>query len=186
VIRPATPADATSLGAMHAASWAESYRGLMPEGLMAEMTDAGRRGAAWAAIIAKPLLPGGILVAEDAGAIVGFVSVCLARDPALAAAGEVSGLYLLRQAQGRGTATALLHAGFAVLRGAGLGDAGAWCVVGNAPAERFYAARGAVPGPRRLERRGTHAFEEIGWVWRDIRAAVAPPSPTLPHGARRE
>ena len=70
---------------------------------------------------------------------------------------------------------ALLAAGFAVLRAAGHGDAGAWAVAGNAPAERFYAARGAVPGPRRVERRGPHALEETGWIW-----AAIPPARDLP------
>jgi GNAT superfamily N-acetyltransferase len=173
VIRPAGPEDAAALGAMHAACWAEAYpplveAGRLPRGLFEEMTDPARRAAAWARILAAPLMPGGTLLMGEAGAILGFVSVGPARDPALGTGGEVTGLYLLRRAQGRGVATALLAAGFAVLRGAGHRDAGAWAVEGNAPAERFYAARGAVPGPRRVEHRGAHALRETGWIWRDM------------------
>jgi GNAT superfamily N-acetyltransferase len=190
VIRAATAADAMALGAMHAQAWQETYPGLVPDAFLALMTDPARRAASWAAIIAAPLLAGGVLVAEDGAGIAGFVSVCRARDAALTTGGEVSGIYLLRRAQGRGLATALLHAGFAVLRGAGLGDAGAWCLVGNAPAERFYAARGAVAGPRRTDRRGEFAFEEIGWVWRRIAetdSTVADaPTPPLPRTRGRE
>jgi GNAT superfamily N-acetyltransferase len=190
VIRPATPADAAALGAMHAQAWKETYPGLVPDEFLALMTDPARRGASWAAIIAAPLLPDGVLIAEDGDGIAGFVSVCPARDAALTTAGEVSGIYLLRRAQGRGIATALLHAGFSVLRGAGLGDAAAWCLLGNKAAERFYAARGAVPGPRRTDRRGEFAFEEIGWVWADIRAdatariLAAQPSPAGGGGSK--
>jgi GNAT superfamily N-acetyltransferase len=179
VIRAATADDAMALGAMHAQAWRETYPGLVPDDFLALMTDPARRGASWAAIIAAPLLPGGVLLAEDGEGIAGFVSVCPARDAALTTAGEVSGIYLLKRAQGRGIATALLRAGFSVLRGAGLGDAGAWCLEGNKPAERFYAARGAVAGPRRIDRRGEFAFEEIGWVWRSI-AATRPPIPMPP------
>ncbi len=172
MIRAATPADAAALGAMHAAAWAEAYpplvaAGLLPQALFAELTDPARRAASWAAILAAPLLPGGILLAEAPG-VVGFVSVTPARDAALGTAGEVTGLYLRRRVQGRGLATALLAAGFGVLRGAGFGDAGAWCLTGNAPAERFYAARGAAPGPSRTEWRGPHALRETGWVWRSL------------------
>jgi GNAT superfamily N-acetyltransferase len=173
MIRPARAADAPALGAMHAAAWAEAYpplvaSGRLPAALFAEMTDPERRAAAWSRNLAAPLLTGGILLAEAAGEVVGFASVAPARDRALGTGGELTGLYLLRRAQGRGIATALLAAGFAVLREAGHRDAGAWCVTGNGPAERFYAARGALPGPRRVEHRGPHALEETGWIWRDL------------------
>jgi GNAT superfamily N-acetyltransferase len=176
VIRAATPADAAALGAMHAACWAEAYpplvaAGLLPRGLFAAMTDPARRAASWATILAEPALPGGTLLWEE-GTLLGFVSVARARDGALGTAGEVTGLYLRRAAQGRGVATALLAAGFGVLRAAGCADAGAWCATGNAPAERFYAARGAVAGPRRVEHRGPHAIAETGWVWRSLSQAA--------------
>ncbi|MGG5822399.1 N-acetyltransferase family protein [Falsiroseomonas sp. HW251] len=172
-LRAALPEDAAALGAMHAASWAEAYpplveAGLIAPGLFEAMTDPARRGAAWAGILARPGLPGGVIMAEEDGEIIGFASVARTRDPALGTQGELTGLYLLRRAQGRGIATALLGAGFAALRQAGLTDAGAWAVEGNLPAERFYAARGAVPGPRRVEHRGPHALAETGWTWKDL------------------
>jgi GNAT superfamily N-acetyltransferase len=165
VIRPARPGDAAALGAMHAASWAETYAGLLPAALVAEMSDPVRRAAAWAAMLAASRLPDGTWVAEEAGKILGFVDACPSRDPALGTAGEIAGLYLLKAAQGRGLATALLQAGFGALRAAGYRDAGAWAMVGNTPAERFYAARGARPGPRRIEHRGAYAFPQTGWIW---------------------
>lgn len=67
-----------------------------------------------------------------------------------------------------------LAAGFGVPRAAELGDAGAWCVTGNAPAERFHAARGAVAGPRRIGHRGPHAIAETGWIWRALSQAARP------------
>jgi GNAT superfamily N-acetyltransferase len=164
-IRPAVPSDAPALGTMHATAWAETYPGLVPAALLAEMADPLRRGAAWMRNLASPMLPGGVLLAEEAGALLGFVSVARARAAELGTEGELTGLYLLRRAQGRGIATALLAAGFAVLRGHGLRSAGAWALVGNRPAERFYAARGAVPGPVRVERHGDHAIRETGWIW---------------------
>jgi GNAT superfamily N-acetyltransferase len=173
MIRPARPEDAPALGAMHAASWAETYpdlvaAGRVPAGLLAEMSDPARRQAAWRGILVAPLLPGGVLLAEEAGTLLGFVSVGPARDPALGTGGELTGLYLLRRAQGRGLGTALLAAGFAVLRAAGHSGAGAWAVEGNGPAERFYAARGARRGPRRTEWRGPHAIVETGWIWPEL------------------
>lgn len=164
LIRAATPADAPAIGEMHAQAWAETYPGLVPAELLAEMTDPARRRAAWARNLAAPLLPGGTFVAAE-GAVLGFISVCAARDAALGAAGEVSGLYVLRRAQRHGIATRLLLAGFARLRAAGFADAGAWVLAANAPARAFYVATGAQPGTRQTGWRGEHAIDEIAHVW---------------------
>jgi GNAT superfamily N-acetyltransferase len=168
VIRPATPEDAAAIGDMHAQAWTETYPGLVPDALLVEMTDRVRRRAAWAHNLAQPLLPGGTLVAEEAGAILGFVSVCAARDAALGAPGEVAGLYLLRRAQGRGLGRALLAAGAALLRAEGHGSAGAWALDTNARAQGFYAATGAVAGTRQVGWHGDVAVAETAWVWPDL------------------
>jgi len=172
VIRLATRADAPAIGEMHALSWTETYRGLAPPDLYAEMSDPSRRRAAWAKILAEPLLPEAVFVAEEAGAVLGFVSVCRARDAALGAEGEVSGLYLLRRAQRRGIGAALLRRGAARLVEAGCGSAGAWALDANAGAGAFYAAMGAVPGTRQTGYHGPHALQETAWVWPDLRALV--------------
>ncbi len=168
--RPARPVDAAAIGTMHALSWAETYPGLVPEALLAEMSDPVRRQAAWARILAAPALPDGIWLAEEAGGVVGFVSAGPARDPALGAEGEVTGLYVLRRAQGRGLGQALLGQALAVLRGAGFRSAGAWALDSNEPARRFYAACGAVPGTQRAEHRWAHLLPETAWVWADLHA----------------
>jgi GNAT superfamily N-acetyltransferase len=169
VIRAATPDDAAAIGSMHAQAWVETYPGLVPDALFTEMTDAARRRAAWAHNLARPLLPGGTLVAEEAGDILGFIAVCAARDPALGASGEVAGLYLLRRAQGRGLGRALLAAGAALLRDAGHGSAGAWALDSNVRAQGFYAATGAVAGTRQVGWHGEVAIPETAWVWPDLR-----------------
>lgn len=181
MIRPATRADAPAIGEMHARAWAETYPGLVPAALFAEMTDPARRRAAWARNLAEPLLAGGTLVAEEAGAIIGFISVCRARDAALGTAGEVSGLYLLRRTQRRGIGRALLAAGATRLLAEGIADAAAWVLDANHQARAFYAATGAVPG---ISQTGYHretAVSETAYVWRDL-ATLLPardPSATL-------
>lgn len=156
------------MGEMHARSWAETYEGIAPAGLFAEMSDPARRRAAWARNLAEPLLEGGTFLAEEAGEVVGFVSVCAVRDPALGAEGEVAGLYLLRRVQRRGLGTVLLRRGAARLAEAGCRSAGAWALDANRPAGAFYAASGAVAGVSRVEHRGPDALPETAWVWSDI------------------
>jgi GNAT superfamily N-acetyltransferase len=166
-IRLATPADAPAIGEMHARSWAETYHGVAPPDLVAEMSDPARRRTAWARNLAEPLLPDGTLLAEEGEEVVGFVSVCAAREVELGAEGEVAGLYLLRRAQRRGIGTALLRRGAARLAKEGHRSAGAWALDANAPASAFYAATGAVRGASRVEHRGRDALPETAWIWRD-------------------
>jgi L-amino acid N-acyltransferase YncA len=174
VIRPATRADAPAIGEMHARSWTETYPGLVPAALFEEMADPARRRAAWARNLAEPLLEGGTLVAEEAGAILGFVSVCPAREPALGTRGEVSGLYLLRQAQRRGIGLALLRAGASRLMAEGVTDAAAWVLDANHQARAFYVATGAIPGASDTGFHSGHAISETAYVWRDL--ATLPPA----------
>jgi GNAT superfamily N-acetyltransferase len=169
VIRTATPADAAAIGTMHAQAWAETYPGLVPQALFEEMTDAERRRAAWAHNLARPLMPGGTLVAEQDGAILGFVSVCAARDAALGASGEIAGLYLLQAAQGRGLGRTLLAVGAALLRSQGHGSAGAWALDANLRAQGFYAATGAMAGTRQVGWHGDVPVAETAWVWPELR-----------------
>ncbi|NKC32319.1 GNAT family N-acetyltransferase [Falsiroseomonas selenitidurans] len=173
MIRPATAADAPAIGSMHAQAWQETYPGLVPPALLTEMTDPDRRRAAWARTLAAPLLPGGILVLEQDGAVRGFIAVCAARDAALGASGEVSGLYLLRAAQGRGLGRALLAAGATVLLQAGHDSAGAWALDANTRAAGFYAATGAIAGTRQTGWHGPVALEETAWVWPDLRGVTS-------------
>lgn len=172
MIRAATRADAAALGEMHAQAWAETYPGLVPDDLFAEMTDPARRRAAWARNLAEPPLPGGVLLAMEGPAILGFIAVCRARDPGLGTQGEVSGLYLLQRAQRRGIGRALLAEGAALLLAAGCADGGAWALDANAPARAFYAATGAIEGRRQIGHRGPFSMPETAFVWGDLRALL--------------
>ena len=171
-IRPASRTDAPAIGTMHAQAWTETYRGLVPDALFAEMSDPALRRAAWARNLVQPLLPEGTFLAEDEHGVAGFVTVCAAREASLGAAGEVAGLYLLRRAQRRGIGTALLRQGAARLLAAGHASAGAWVLDANAPARAFYVATGARPGTSQVGYHGQVAIEETAHVWPDLHALV--------------
>jgi hypothetical protein len=52
-IRIATPEDARALGAMHIASWHETYTGLLPDKMLSALS-VESRAAAWAKIMREP------------------------------------------------------------------------------------------------------------------------------------
>src|SRR6185369_4873639 len=89
MLRKATQTDAANIGALHVTSWRETYRGLLPSKMLAELSvDA--RTAMWTNILGKPEDFGcaSIFVAEAGGHTVGF-GACgeNRRDKALSDAG---------------------------------------------------------------------------------------------------
>ncbi|MGH1570721.1 GNAT family N-acetyltransferase [Methylobacterium sp. P31] len=105
-VRRARPEDAAAITAIHVTAWHETYTGLLPPEMIAALTLEVRL-AWWAQILSSPApSPGGATyLAEVGGEAVGFGACNAQRSDALAAAGfggEISGLYVLRIAQGRG------------------------------------------------------------------------------------
>ena len=133
------PADAAALAALHVASWAETYAGLLPVTEIARYGPAFRQ-AQWARALTG--CAGRIVWVKDAG----FAMMGPQRDEALTTEwpDELYALYFLRRFQGRGPGRALLDA----VRG---GPFTATVVAGNTRAEGFYAAAGGVALARRVD-----------------------------------
>ena len=85
IVRPATVEDAEALAEVHVASWREAYRGLVPQDHL-DRLDVARRRDGWRRWIEQARPPAVTLVAhEDAGDLLGFVSLAPCRDPDAAA-----------------------------------------------------------------------------------------------------
>ncbi len=126
-IRPQTAADGDGKGYVHYQSWQETYQGLIDPGYLSRMQ------LTRCQEIARKY-PQNTLVAELDGKIVGFVCYMPSReDPSL---GEISALYVLKEAQGLGIGRKLLNAALEKLSHY---DAVAlWVLKGNGHAFRFY------------------------------------------------
>src|ERR1700760_3993479 len=169
-VRRARPEDAPAIAAIHVTAWHETYTGLLPAEMISALTVEVRL-AWWARLLSAPAAtPGGAAyLAEVAGAGVGFGTCNAQRADDLAAAGfdgEISGLYVLRAAQGRGVGRALMAAMAAKLRKAGHGAAGAWVLQTNAPACRFYESLGGTVIDGAV--RGHGRLVEIAYGWGDL------------------
>jgi L-amino acid N-acyltransferase YncA len=142
-IRPAQAADTEAIAHVHVASWRSTYRGLVPDAYLA-MLDEAERVPMWRAAAANPGVH--LLVAEQAGVIVGFACAGALRAPlenqAEAFDAELYAIYLLNEAQGHGIGTALLSAISHRLLAAGFTSMAVWVLAANASA-RFYQKTGA-------------------------------------------
>lgn len=167
-VRPAVPADAPALAHVHVTSWRETYAGLMPEDFLTRMTgDAARerRTANWAAATSDPMQV--VLVAEERGEVVAFVSGGPARDhPGVDA--ELYALYALKVAQGQGLGRTLTAALARELNARGFRALALWVLDTN-PARGWYARRGGrEDGGKTVPLPGGGELREVRLVWDDL------------------
>jgi ribosomal protein S18 acetylase RimI-like enzyme len=138
-VRRATASDAPAIGRVHVRAWQAAYRGQMPE----EYLDGLRpedRTAYWEAVLAREDLRGVVLVAEQAGEVVGFAAAGPSRDPE--GAGELYAINLDPGHWGTGAGRALLEAAQEELARLGFAESVLWVLPGNTRARRFYEAAG--------------------------------------------
>jgi ribosomal protein S18 acetylase RimI-like enzyme len=140
-IRRADADDAEQIAAIHVQSWQAAYVGLLPQATL-DALDAAARVPHWRAEIEASDWPRrGIFVAEDDG-LLGFASLCACRAdvPDAASIGELSSVYLLPQAWGRGVGRALITRTLETLSTARYESAMLWVLQDNTRAIAFYEA----------------------------------------------
>lgn len=171
-LRKAIPADAAALGALHVASWHETYTGLIPSEMLAGLSVDGR-SAMWSKILDAPGEFGcvAIIVAEDAGCVIGFGSCGQQRDETIASkgfSGEFSAIYVLRSHQGRGIGRSIMAAMAKDLSAAGHMAACLWVLRQNAPARAFYERLGGVIVGEKIDERPNATLIEDAYGYHDL------------------
>jgi GNAT superfamily N-acetyltransferase len=153
-VRDAGPADARAVAQVHVASWRSAYAGLLPEAVLGGLS-VDHRAARWGRLLDRSG-PDRVLVAEQAGRIVGFASVGPTRDRDLGPeTGQVGTLYVEPGIWGTGVGRSVLDAGLERLATAGYHRAVLWMLSTNERAAAFYRHRGWVADGRlRLQQFG--------------------------------
>ena len=137
-IRPAGVEDAPGIAEVHVASWRWAYAEVFPpdvlEGLGVE-----DRERMWRDVVPR----GGVVVAEEAGRIVGFASIGPVVDgDARERTSELFAIYVAPHATGTGLGRSLLEHATEVMRMSGSRRAILWVLGANASARGFYEAAG--------------------------------------------
>ncbi|WP_424950594.1 N-acetyltransferase family protein [Deinococcus sp.] len=174
-LRPATPADAPGLAAMHVAGWAETYRGLMPTTFLAQMTSPAmheRRAAHWERTLAERLET--VTVAEQGGRVVAFTGAGATRPHTVIPGdydAELYTLYALKRVHGLGLGRALLRASAAALHAQGYAGLALWVLDVN-PSRAFYTHLGGAELGRKTEEVPGGVLTEVALGWRDLRVLL--------------
>lgn len=159
-IRPATPADAERIAAVHIASWREAYRGAVPDEFL-DGLDGASHAHEWHRRISELSRGEHVWVAIDEDELVGFAHLGPSRDEdAERTTMEIYAIYLDPQAWGRGVARELMRTALAAV------PAGSavtlWALDTNERARHFYRRSGFSPdGVEKMEEFGGEYLKEI-------------------------
>jgi ribosomal protein S18 acetylase RimI-like enzyme len=170
VIRAATDADAEAIATVHIAAWRETYAGLVSNQRL-ESLNVRDRASRWAETLRDTKTEGrtSAFIVEAKSCTVGFSSFGLQRSTELALQGfdgEISAIYILKDAQRKGTGRRLVDLMAAELILRGLAGGSVWVLRENLPGRRFYETLGAkLIGERKDRRSGGEISVEFAYGW---------------------
>ncbi len=140
--RIATTADTDRIAALHARSWQQTYRGIMPDAFLDDEVEA-ERLAEWRARFSEQPPNRQIIVAETDNQLVGFACVFADHDPVYGAL--LDNLHVASDYKGRGIGQSLIkQAADWVRQQAPTSPFYLWVYEQNHSARAFYDGLGAV------------------------------------------
>ena len=163
-LRPAGPADADAVAALHNRVWQSAFATLAPPEALAKL-DLKSREAKWRRLLAEPAADQLVLLAEDHGVLVGMAATGASDDPAFGGRAEIHSVYVDLGQQGRGIGESLLRGLARHLRAVGRDAAALDVVVGNDGAARFYQRLGAREIARTIDAGPIWKSHNIIYAW---------------------
>ncbi len=145
-VRPATVDDARRIEEIRVRTWRSAYRHVLPPDRLDAMPIDETR---WVHRIVEPPPGWAVLVADDAGSVIGFAATGPSRDQE--GLGELYAIYVDQHAWSTGAGRALIERAEAALA-AQYDEATLWVLEDNDRARRFYERAGwALEGLRKVE-----------------------------------
>lgn len=159
---------------MHVDTWRTTYRGVIPDDLLARLTYE-RREQGWNDVLAHTAARRlSVFVAESSyGQVVGFVSAGPENsgDPDYQA--EIYAIYVLEADQRHGVGRRLMHAAAGALTGSGFASVLLWVLTDNHGARAFYEALGGrLLRERPIDVLGV-SLTEVAYGWDAISRLIA-------------
>jgi len=171
-VRPATINDASSIARVHVDSWRTTYPGIVSQTFLDGLSY-GKRQAVWEQALGGQLGKQFNLVAIDEAAdVVGFIGGGPNRGNNPTFSGELWGIYLLHNFQGRGVGRRLVSALAECLTHDGMNSMIVWVLEAN-PARAFYERLGGQLVDRAEVKIGEDTLIEVAYGWDDIRPLIA-------------
>lgn len=165
-IRPARVADAAAIARVHVDTWRTTYKDLLPEDFLANLSYE-QRERFWQNIVSNADSSHRVYVAEDeTGNLVGFASGGPERTDNKDYRGEIYAIYVLQEYHRQGIGRKLANALVKRLMQAGMSSLLVWVLAENRSRE-FYERLGGEPVFEKTTTIGDTRVIEIGYGWRD-------------------
>ncbi len=170
VIREANLADVSAIAKVHVNTWRTTYRKIMPEDFLANLSYE-KRETGWIQILSNTAQDNFTYVAEDVEQIVGFANGGLERTGDPVYKGELNAIYILEKYQRQGIGHNFVSIVAARLVQAGISSMLVWVLADN-PACRFYENLGGQKVKEKQMDRGGVQLVEVAYGWTDTRSLI--------------
>lgn len=182
-IRAATPSDAKEIARIHVDTWRASYRGMVPEDYLANLSYA-ESEEMWRRVTdAGGARAGCVFVAGEAGTLFGFSSgrprTRFSRG-LTEYGGTLQTLYVLPSRQGEGIGKRLVGAVAGCLAEAGVPSMLLWVLEENEIARGFYESLGGTLIAQDRFELGGAILSEVAYGWKDLSVLLTTSSPGSP------
>jgi GNAT superfamily N-acetyltransferase len=172
LIRLAEPSDAQGIARVHVDSWRTTYRGIVPDSVLAGLSYE-QREQYWYSVLTSPTETlQWIHVAEDeAGQVVGFACGGTERENDPDYKGELYAIYLLASYQKQGIGRTLTYTIAQDLLDAGIQSMLVWVLAQN-PSRAFYESLGGQFLRDKAITIGGVTLTEVAYGWRDLNSLI--------------
>ncbi|MCZ2840093.1 GNAT family N-acetyltransferase [Modestobacter sp. VKM Ac-2985] len=161
-VRPATTGDAEAIARVQVVTWRTAYRALLPEAVLDDWDDDAATTSWRAAVTEPPTSAHGVLVAVDAGTVVGFAAHGPADDDGVA---EIAALFVEPRWGRRGHGSRLLAAVADLSTERGVSTLHTWVPEADDVTARFLESAGWAPdGWTRTLDTGAAPLTQLRWT----------------------
>ncbi|MGP4079653.1 GNAT family N-acetyltransferase [Pseudalkalibacillus sp. R45] len=164
MIRRAEREDIGKIAEVHVGSWKTTYRGIVSDGFLDSLSPE-QKISQWTRNLEQddPIL----LVADEAGQVVGFVSAGKSRSDHLPFKAEIYAIYILKEFQRKGIGKALVKAAVAEFKSRGWDSMLIWVLEENESKHFYEKMGGKEAGRDQLQIEGKF-HTEIAFGWADL------------------
>ncbi len=168
LVREAVPDDAPAIARVHVDSWRTTYRGILADHILDELSYE-LRERNWRSALTEHRASNFIHVAEDdGGQVVGFIAAGKEREGRADFQAEIFALYVLQEHQGKGCGRELMSHSAAMLQQQGMRSMLLWVLVEN-PSRGFYEKLGGSQLEHKQITIEGDQLTEVAYGWPDLR-----------------
>jgi ribosomal protein S18 acetylase RimI-like enzyme len=168
-IGEAGASDAAAIAAIHAESWREAYRGILPDRFL-DREVAEERLRYWRAALTAPRDGGFVLLALRGGTARAFISVARGGEPGYDA--MIESLHVMPGERGAGLGRKLIRRAVARLIDEGASSVALTVYDANKAAIRFYKRLGGIADGTGIDPFAGADMPDTRYGWRDLPALI--------------